>query len=92
LEGMVKDVDIAIMSNVVEVGESGKGAKGFFSKLKEFIILLRQKIHSARTWATTFGSKKAKQGSLNFNAKGHAQTKNVWDTMHHERQLARAGG
>lgn len=92
MAGMVQDIDIALMGNIVEVGESGKGAKGYFAKLKEFIILLRQKIHSARTWANTFSGKKSKQSALNFGAKGHAQTKNVWDTMHHERQIARAGG
>ncbi|MBW7955955.1 hypothetical protein H3C66_04445 [Patescibacteria group bacterium] len=92
LDGFAKDIEVAVMSNIVEVGESGKGAKGYFAKLKEFIILIRQKVHSARTWATTLSGKKSKQAGLNFKAKGHSQTKNVWDTMHHERQLARAGG
>lgn len=92
VEGLARDIDTALMNRVVDTGEQGKGAKGYFAKIREFITLLRQKVHSARTWATTLSGKKSKQGALNFHAKGHAQTKNVWDTMHHERQLARAGG
>lgn len=92
VEGLAKDIDIALMGEVVEVGETAKGAKGYFAKVKEFILLLQQKVHSARTWATTLSGKQSKQAGLNFKAKGHGQTKNVWDTMHHERQIARAGG
>jgi len=92
MEGMVNDIDIQLMGQITDVGTAGTGAKGYFAKLKEFIILLRQKIHSARTWANAFGGKKSKQAGLNFKAKGYGQTKNVWDTMHHERQIARAGG
>lgn len=92
VEGLAKDIDIALMGETVEVGEAGKGAKGYLAKIKQFITLLRQKVSSARTWATTLSGKKSKQAGLNFKAKGHGQTKNVWDTMHHERQLARAGG
>jgi len=92
MKGMVQDIDIQLMGEVTDVGMTGKGAKSYFAKLREFIILLRQKIHSARTWANTLGSKQSKQAGLNFKAKGYSQTKNIFDTMHHERQIARAGG
>lgn len=92
MKGMVQDIDIQLMGQVTDVGLTGTGAKSYFAKLKEFIILLREKIHSARTWATTLGGKQAKQAGLNFKAKGYNQTKNIFDTMHHERQIARAGG
>ncbi len=87
-----KDVDLTLMSDVVQPGQEGKYYLSFFQKLREFIMLLRKRIHSARTWATTLQSKKSKKPGLNFKAKGYSQTKNVWDTMHHERHLARAGG
>jgi hypothetical protein len=87
-----KEVEVTLMTTVSAPGQEGKYYLTFFKKLREFIALLRQKVSSARTWATTVSGKKSKQAGLNFKAKGHAQTKNVWDTMHHERQLARAGG
>jgi hypothetical protein len=87
-----KDIDVTLMGEVVQPGQEGKYHLTFFQKLREFIMLLRKKIHSARTWATTLQGKKTKKNGLNFKAKGHSQTKNVWDTMHHERGLARAGG
>jgi hypothetical protein len=92
MQGFAQDIDIQLMGEITDVGLTGKGAKGYFTKMKEFIMLLREKVHSVRTWATTFGGKKSKQAGLNFNAKGYGQTKTVWDSMHHERQLARAGG
>jgi hypothetical protein len=87
-----QEIDQTLLSNVGDPGEDGKYYLTFYQKLREFITLLRKKVHSARTWAHTFQGKKSRQAGLNFGQKGHKQTKTVWDSMHHERSLARAGG
>ena len=86
-----KEIEMTLFHDITEPGETGKYYLTFYQKLREFIILLRKKVHSARTWAHTFQSKKSRQPGLNFGQSGHKQTKTVWDSMHHERSLARAG-
>lgn len=92
LTAFKNEISIELMSNVVDPGDQGKYHLTFYQKLREFIMLLRKKVHSTRTWAHTFSSKKSRQRGLNFKQKGHGQTKTVWDSMHHERSMARAGG
>ncbi len=93
LEGFNNDVEISVMANVAEPGIEGKYYFTFFQKLKEFIILLRAKIHSARTWATTMSTKKKKRGDfgLEISGKSHEQTATVFDRMHHERSTVYSG-
>ena len=93
LEGFEKDVEISIMSNVPSPGDEGKYYFSFFQKLKQFIILLRNKIHSARTWATTFSAKKKKRQAMGMeiSGKSYEQTATVFDRMHHERSTQYAG-
>lgn len=94
-----KDIDIVAYQQVVEPGQQGTYYISFFQKLRAFIMLLRQKIKSARTWATQMNGKKKKKGkgkngqSMSLEGKaGHEQTKTVFDTMHHEVSNARSGG
>lgn len=93
-----QDVDIAVFQEVVEPGQQGTYYISFFQKLRAFIMLLRQKIKSAQTWATQLNAKskkkKGKNGqSMSMQGKqGHEQTKTVFDTMHHEVSNARSGG
>jgi hypothetical protein len=90
-----KDIDMTLMANVAEPGQAGTYYFNFFQKLREFIALLRKKIHSARTWATTMNSKKKKKGKnspgLEIGGKQHEQTATVFDRMHHERSTVYSG-
>ncbi len=88
-----QDIEISIMSNVADPGLDGKYYLTFFQKLREFIMLLRAKIHSARTWSTAMNSKKKKKGKKGMEIAGqqYEQTKTVYDHMHHERSNAYSG-
>jgi hypothetical protein len=90
-----QEIDISIMSNVGSPGQDGKYYITFFQKLRELIMLLRKKVHSARTWATTFNSKKKKRKKgavgLDIAGKSYEQTATVYDRMHHERSTVYSG-
>jgi len=92
-----KDIEITLMTPVSKPGETGAYYINFFQKLRQFIMLLRQKIKSASTWANQFTAKskkkKAKRGSAGIIIEGadHEQTKSIFDTMHHERSNAYGG-
>lgn len=102
LKGLVRDVakfekevELTLMTETVATGQEGNYYKSFFQKLRAFIMLLRQKIHSAGTWATQVRSKKSKKGQKGMGLEGksgHEQTKAVYDMMHHEVSNARSGG
>lgn len=94
---MRKDVDIATFQQVAEPGTKGTYYISFFQQLRSFIMLLRQRIKSAQTWATQMNAKKKKKGkngqAMSLDGKaGHEQTKTVFDMMHHEVSNARSGG
>ena len=89
-----KEIEISIMSNVAAPGIEGKYYFNFFQKLREFIQLLRAKVHSARTWATTFNSKKKKKNGkagLEIGGQQYEQTTTIYDRMHHERSTVYSG-
>jgi uncharacterized protein DUF5660 len=89
-----KDVEVTLMTKVVNPGQEGTYYISFFQKLRTFIILLRQKIHSARTWARQMNAKKKKRHSkfgAGLDFKGN-EAKATFDSMHHERYNAYSGG
>ena len=92
-----KDVELTLMTEISDPGEKGVYFLNFFHQLRAFIMLLRQKIKSASTWAHQMNSKskkKSKKGSsMSLKGKtGHQQTKTIFDMMHHEVSNARSGG
>ncbi len=90
-----QEIDMTLMSNVVSPGQEGKYYLSFFQQLRAFIMLLRQKIHSARTWATTMHGKKSKKkrkgAGLEISGQQYEQTATVFDRMHHERSTVYSG-
>ncbi len=90
-----RDIELTLMTETVDPGE-GKYYINFFQKLRAFIMLLRKRIHSARTWATQMQTKKRKKrgaGLMSLEGKGgHEKTKTIYDMMHHEVSNARSGG
>ena len=90
-----KEVELAVMEEIASPGLTGKYYLNFFRNLRSFIMLLRQKIKSARTWATQFHAKQKKKSKgsagLKIDGAGHEQTKTVFDMMHHERSTVYSG-
>lgn len=88
------EVDTTLMTEVVDPGQGGEYYISFFQKLREYILLIRQRIQSARTWARQMHlkakkRKARKRGGLDFSGN---EAKSVHDTMHHERSNAYSGG
>ncbi len=97
IKDLYKDVDIASFQEVVNPGTDAAYYVTFFQKLRAFIMLLRQKVHSARTWAQTAKSKKAKRRSkfgagIDVAGTGHEQGKAVHDMMNQELSNVYNGG
>lgn len=90
-----QEVEMTLMTEVVEPGVEGKYYFNFFHKLRSFIMLLRQKISSAKTWATQMNvksrKKKMRQGMV-IGGMDHEKTSTVQDMMHHERSSQYSGG
>jgi hypothetical protein len=88
-----KEIELTVEAEIVRPGIEGTYYLSFLDRLKAFIILLRQQVQSARSWATQVGAKssKAKRGPGLVGSKGHHKTKAVWDTMHHERSSGAQG-
>lgn len=55
-----KEIEITLMGRATNSGFDGIGDENFFDQLRAFIILLTQKVRSAKTWATQNNSKKKK--------------------------------
>ncbi len=55
-----KEIDIVLMGKATNSGLDGTGDENFFDRLRAFIILLTQKVRSARTWAQQANTKKKK--------------------------------
>lgn len=89
-------VEIALFQDVVDQGRKGTGFKEYLNKIRQFIKLLRKKVHSARTWMQTQNakSKKKRRGrgqGIEIGGKQHEQTKAVFDQMHHEQSTIYSG-
>lgn len=92
-----KEVEVTLMTEIVNPGEQGKYYINFFQQLRNLIMLLRQKISSAKTWATQLNGKKSKKRSklgpgLQVGGQDYEKTSTIQDMMHHERSNAYSGG
>lgn len=89
------EVEMTLMTEVVDPGQEGKYYLAFFHKLRSFIMMMRQKISSAKTWATQMHTKskkkKLRQGMV-IGGMTHEQTSTIQDMMHHERSTQYSGG
>ncbi len=91
-----KDVDLTLMTEVVEPGTQGSYYLNFFQKLRAFIMLLRQKVKSASTWLSQFNGKKKKKRkksarSMEIGGNAHEKTDMVQKMMHHENNAIYGG-
>ncbi len=92
LAGLRMDIDIETTKVVVNPGQQGAYYITYFQKLRAFIMLLRQKVRSARTWAKQMNAKKKKKRKVKGGLdRGGNEAKTVHDMMHHERSTAYSG-
>ncbi|PIR59336.1 MAG: hypothetical protein COU69_01075 [Candidatus Pacebacteria bacterium CG10_big_fil_rev_8_21_14_0_10_56_10] len=89
-----KDIDIAVAQEVVNPGQTGAYHLNFFQKLKQLIMLLRQRVKSAATWLSytraIVSKKRSKRGpTLGMTGKAGKKTH---DLMHHEMSQATSAG
>ncbi len=89
------EVQLTLMTETVSPGQEGIGYKNFFHKLRAFIMMLRQQLTSAHTWATqmhTKSQKKKHRQGLAIDGADYEKTTTVQDMMHHERSSQYSGG
>ncbi len=95
---LYKEIDITLMGAVSDPGLEGIGIRSYYHQLRAFILLLRQQVKSATSWATQIQSKNNKKArrkgaaGIAVEGRNHEQTKSVYDMMHHERSNAYSGG
>ncbi|MCC6711025.1 MAG: hypothetical protein IT416_01595 [Candidatus Pacebacteria bacterium] len=88
-----KEAEVTLMTQIADPGQEGSYFKNFFLNLRSFIMLLRQKVKSARTWAKQMQSRKKKMAKKRGGGMvvDTQETKFVQDTMHHEKSTAYSG-
>lgn len=96
IEAFRKDIGIELDKEMREPGFSGDYYVSFFQKLRNLIMLLRQKVKSARTWSQQMQAKQAKKKrkktpGMVIGGASHEQTKTVFDIMHQERSSTYGG-
>lgn len=75
------EISIAVDQEIVQPGlDGGNYYQNFFHQLRQLIMLLRQKVSSARSWAVQMQNKNKKKRGLNYKS-----TKGVQDSLHNER-------
>ncbi len=90
INNLDKDIDLALSQEVVDPGTTGIGFFNFFHKLREWIMLLREQVNSARTWMNQVAGKGKKGRGTAFSLKS---SKGVHDAMNSERNFgANAAG
>ena len=89
IKGLNQDIEIVVAQDVVTPGlDGGTYYHNFFFQLRQFIMLLRQKVSSARSWAQQMQTKSKKKYGLNYK-----KTKDVHSGMNNERNFgANAAG
>lgn len=88
--------EITLFQEVTDQGREGIGLREYLDRIRQFIKLLRKKVHSAKTWLHTQNAKskkkkRGKQPGMEIAGKQHEQTKAVFDQMHHEQSTTYSG-
>lgn len=81
IKDLNQEVTMAVSQDVVTPGfDGGSYYRNFFHQLRQLIMLLRQKVGSARSWAQQMQAKGKKKHGLNFK-----KTKDVQSSINNER-------
>jgi len=89
IKDLNSDISIAVSQDVVSPGlDGGSYYHNFFHQLRQLIMLMRQKVGSARSWAQQMQVKGKKKQGLNYKT-----TKGVQSSINNERNAgANAAG
>lgn len=89
IKDLNQDIAMAVSQDVVAPGlDGGTYYQNFFHQLRQLIMLLRQKVGSARSWAQQMQAKGKKRKGLNYKT-----TKGVQSSINNERNAgANAAG
>lgn len=95
-KALAQEIDVTTFNAYVDPGEDGKYHLTFLQQIKRFLMLLRKRIKSARTWATQVNSKKKKKKSkkpgLEIGASKNEKTSTVHDMLENsESNIANMG-
>lgn len=84
-----QEIEAAVTQDVVAPGiDGGSYYTNFFHQLRQLIMLLRQKVSSAKSWAQQMQGKSKKKQGLNYKS-----TKDVHSSLNNERNFgANAAG
>lgn len=81
LKDLNADISIVVSQDVVNPGlDGGSYYQNFFHQLRQLIMLMRQKVGSARSWAQQMQTKNKKRQGLNYK-----KTKDVQSSINNER-------
>jgi hypothetical protein len=90
---LADDAHNTLLTQVTDTGERGSYFKVFFANLRNYIMLIRQRVKSGSAWLhqSTQKSSKAKKG-MQIAGRGHQKTSTIQNMMHHERNSSYFGG
>lgn len=81
LKDLSSDISIVVNQDVVNPGiDGGSYYQNFFHQLRQLIMLMRQKVSSARSWSMQMRAKGKKKQGLNYK-----KTKDVQASINNER-------
>jgi hypothetical protein len=81
VKDLSQEIAIAVSQDIVNPGiNGGDYYKNFFHQLRQLIMLLRQKVGSARSWTQQIQGKNKKKHALNYK-----KTKDVQSSINNER-------
>lgn len=89
VKSLNKEVELTLMTKIVEPGERGAYYLTFFDQLRSLIQLLRKNVKSASTWLQSHRGKQKK--GMQIKGKNYQKTSTVQNMMHHERSSSYAG-
>lgn len=82
-----KEITMAVTQHATDTGMTGTYHENFFEQLRQVIVMLRQRVSSARTWARQQRLKQARKKKRGLDFGGN-EAKAVHDSFHHERSMA----
>ena len=88
--------EITLFQDITDQGREGIGLREYLDKIRQFLRLLRKKVHSTKTWLQTQNAKskkkrRGKKPGMEISGVQHEQTKAVFDQMHHEQSTTYSG-
>ena len=82
IKDLDKEIDLAVSKDVADPGTDASYYFNFFHKLRQWIMIMRQKVKDASTWASQVRGKQSRGSAFSFK-----KSKNVHQSMNSERNF-----